>query len=82
MNNPPQAVTERYVSNLLNHGENNDFRFIALETHTTMAEGESIGWHYKLFLRSVANNEVEVGYGDTPSFALRRALEKFGVTFR
>lgn len=78
----PQQVTERYVSNLLHNGQNKDF-FIDQITRLAHQVGEDfIGSYYQIELIQHGKLKVETSNGATPAQALRRALEKHGVTFR
>lgn len=81
---PIQAVTERYVSNLLRDGQNAEFRVNQLQAQPFSAHEVHCGWYYECW---IANNDPQSanrtqGVGPTPSAALRNALTKLGVTFR
>lgn len=82
MTNPTQAVTERYVSNLLRDGQNNEFVMQSNCAHNTEVEGVRIGIHFRAEVYEVGHSVLKDGFATTPASALRRALEKFGVTFR
>ena len=81
MNNLPQSVTERYVTNLLHNGVNSEFRLDSLTCYPFCAEEQICGYYYKA---SVIPNvsDMVVGVGPTPQAALKNALSKAGVTFR
>lgn len=82
MPTPPQAVTERYVSNLIHNGRNKEFDIIKLRQMEAF-DGEAIvGIYYRVTVRKVGfNTEWELS-GATIAQATRRCLEKHGVTFR
>lgn len=85
MTNTPTAVTERYVSNLLKRGTNNDFRICTIYRQIAIEDGCCVGVYYQVMLASTTQSPESDkirGVGLTPASALRRALEKFGVTFR
>jgi hypothetical protein len=76
----PQAVTERYVSNLLSNGQNKEFRINEIKMAQTFVGNENVGIH---FIVQVTNFHITFdAIGATPSQALHRSLEKHGVTFR
>lgn len=80
----PQAVTQKYVSNLIYNGRNKEFD-IDLVTRRSHFEGkEHVGYYFTV---TVTRGEERPGTGQqasgaTISQAVRRALEKYGVTFR
>lgn len=80
----PQAVTQKYVSNLIYNGRNKEFD-IDLVTRRSHFEGEEhVGYYFTV---TVTRGEERPGTGQqasgaTISQAVRRALEKYGVTFR
>jgi ssDNA-binding replication factor A large subunit len=83
MNTAPQQVTERYVSNLINYGRNREFEIVEINQQAAIAHDEVVGFYYEA-RTNTANGEVKgvAGRGATISQAVRRALEKHGVTFR
>lgn len=83
MNNIPQAVTERYVTHLLNRGQNRDFQILHIYKKASWIDQHYVGAYYEATICShVPDAPGETGTGASPSQALRRALEKHGVTFR
>lgn len=86
MQNPPQNVSERYVNNLLRNGKNNLFFLHYMQLENAEVDGHVIGQYIRVEL--CAHNKFTQpspawqGVGATPSQAVRRALEKFGVTFK
>lgn len=78
--NPPQAVTERYVSNLIMNGRNKDYDIITVQQQSSKHEGVTVGYFYRVSLHSVQADLV--GYGPTITAATRDALMRYGVTFR
>lgn len=80
----PQAVTERYVSNLIHNGRNKEFDIINIDIHESKSNNEEVvGYYFEVLLRGV-NGRVhqQTAAGATIAQATRRALEKHGVTFR
>ena len=78
--NAPQAVTERYVSNLLHYGSNKDYDIDMIIRRQNIVGGDHCGYYYTakvghLGILTEAN-------GATAAQAVRQALEKHGVTFR
>lgn len=84
MSTSPQAVTERYVSNLLRDGQNAEFRLVNLQIRPWVVDEEACGWYYFCIVETVAGSAgpVKEAVGVTPVVALRNALTKLGVTFR
>lgn len=80
MNTPPQAVTERYVSNLIHLGSNKEFNLSKLTQQPSVVSGETVGHYYEAVVGS--QKDYQIGRGATVSQAVRRALIKHGVTFR
>lgn len=80
MNPTPQAVTERYVSNLITNGRNKEFDVNTIVQRTHHVEGEPCGVYFTAVIdyQKVSRD----AHGATVSQAVRRALEKHGVTFR
>jgi hypothetical protein len=76
MSTSPQAVTERYVTNLINYGRNREFDIDYIKQMPNVVDGENVGVYY------VARIGNQIANGATISQAVRRALEKHGVTFR
>lgn len=91
MQNPPQNVSSRYINNILRDGFNSLFQLTALERQSmTVPESDEIlGYYYCARVVSPTGvpctaplAETQPAFGATPSQAVRRALEKFGVTFK
>jgi hypothetical protein len=88
--NPPTQVTERYLSNLLHYGRNKEFDIGQINrelSRTDDEEKEIVGVFFTVRLIHGSGLEAtgattKVASGATISQALRRALEKHGVTFR
>lgn len=83
MNNSPQAVTERYISNLLRDGQNAEFAVTSMERKPFCVGEEHCGFYYIVnVMQGHLSGEAVSSVGPTPSSALRNALTKLGVTFR
>ncbi len=80
MNTAPQAVTERYVSNLVTNGRNREFDIDIIEMRETVIEGTLVGYYFEA--RVLSKTTPQNGRGATLSSAVRNALTKHGVTFR
>jgi hypothetical protein len=78
----PQAVTERYVSNLLHYGRNKEFDVLSITQHENIVNDELCGYYFKACVFTADRVTLEKAHAATVSQALRRALEKHGVTFR
>lgn len=81
----PQAVTERYVSNLLHYGRNKEFDIATISRDVTIVDETCVGVYFNVLLtKQNASGELphQRASGATIAQALRRALEKHGVTFR
>lgn len=74
-------MTQRYASNLLKKGRNNEFTLIELNQHYSQADNVTVG-HYYLALIGGPNRATKDAVGVTPLRAVERCLEKHGVTFR
>lgn len=86
MNTTPQAVTERYVTNLINYGRNREFDIASISRQITQKDGIVVGVYFDAILTCPDSGEeghkTQMASGATISQAVRRALEKHGVTFR
>lgn len=82
MNDLPQNVTSRYLTNLLHEGRNADFDILLIEQKENIVEEQSCGYYYKAAVWCLSKQETVHVVGASPVVALRRALEKFGVTFK
>lgn len=80
--NAPQAVTERYISNLIHYGRNKDFDMVEIHRIPSYHEQEIVGWFFIARIETLTKVKIELGSGATISQAVRRALIKHGVTFR
>lgn len=82
----PQAVTERYVSNLIHYGRNKEFDICSIQRQITEDDGVVVGVYFTVMIRLQIAPEGSadkiIASGATISQAVRRALEKHGVTFR
>lgn len=80
----PQAVTERYVSNLLHNGQNREFYIVKIQMEPTVVNDTNIGLHFKVEIAQHvgASTQMGGGIGATIAQALRVALLRHGVTFR
>jgi hypothetical protein len=78
--NPPTQVTERYLSNLLHYGRNKEFDINFIKKFDNKIDDEIVGVYFTV--RVDQGNNGLLASGATISQALRRALEKHGVTFR
>ena len=81
MKNPPQKLTLRYCRNLLANGENRHFTVQGLTRLPAEVDGIFIGYYYLVALTDYSSKRYE-GVGTTPAIAVRRTLEKAGVTFK
>jgi hypothetical protein len=80
MSTSPQAVTERYVSNLIHYGENRDFNIDMIVRRQNIINGDQCGHYYTAKVAQLG--QLTEANGATISQAVRCALEKHGVTFR
>jgi hypothetical protein len=81
--NPPTQVTERYLSNLLHYGRNKEFDIIELKRESNTVDGMNVGYFFRICVcPNDPFGDPSRAVGATISQALRRALEKHGVTFR
>lgn len=78
----PQAITDRYVSNLLSAGHNHEFRIDSILCKPFCEAEVVCGYYYIATLIAGDNSIMATSPGSTPHQALRKALEKAGVTFR
>jgi hypothetical protein len=79
----PQAVTERYVSNLIHYGRNKEFDIELIEQKPNIVEDETVGVYFRVRIKSTsAESLVQSAAAATIAQATRRCLEKHGVTFR
>lgn len=79
--NPPQAVTERYVSNLIMNGRNKDFDVDTIIRRSNVDGGDHVGFFYTVAVVSTDNKNVAAS-APTIAGAIRLALERHNVTFR
>lgn len=77
----PQQITHRYVNRLLTEGRTPDFDISTLSRRDNLASNEVVGHYYEVTVIDHAEG-IRLGVGATPIAAVRRALVKFGVTFR
>lgn len=84
MTNIPQAVTERYVSNLIHYGRNKEFDIMNITQNNNMVGDEVVGVYYSVLITSheAGQQPHQRANAATLALAVRRALEKHGVTFR
>ena len=83
MTNLPQQVTERYVSNLIANGRNKDFDIDIVQRNPHVVDEVHIGYYYQVRIETAGlGGKVAYGVGATIAQAVRRCLEKHGVTFR
>ena len=80
MTNPPQNLTDRYVTNLLHHGRNATFDLSALTQCDSVVKQETVGCYYEAVVQHLMQHESACGA--TPVVAVKRALEKHGVSFK
>jgi hypothetical protein len=80
MNTAPQQVTERYLSNLLHYGRNKEFDILHIDREESKHQDIVVGYYYTVSIVGKTRNEHAAGA--TLAEAVRRALEKHGVTFR
>jgi hypothetical protein len=82
METAPQAVTERYVSNLLHHGRNKEFDIVSIDRLEHMVQGTLVGYFWEVGIAPANSNEGRTGFGASIGQAVRDSLLKNGVTFR
>lgn len=80
MNPTPQAVTERYVTNLINYGRNREFDIEMITMKENVVESTQVGTYFSA--RVLSKTSAEQAVGATLSQAVRNCLIKHGVTFR
>lgn len=80
MNNAPQQVTERYVSNLIHNGRNKEFDIDCIQMKESIVEGTLVGYYF--YARLVSKQDAESAHGATLAQAVRNVLIKYGCTFR
>lgn len=78
----PQAVTERYVSNLIHYGRNKEFDIGTISRQISEDDDIVVGVYFQALVVAQTTHEKTFACGATISQAVRRALEKHGVTFR
>lgn len=78
----PQAVTERYVSNLIHYGRNKEFDIEGIRKLYSKDDGQVVGIYFLAYVDTSIGGSTKEAPGATISQAVRRALEKHGVTFR
>jgi hypothetical protein len=79
------ALTDRYVRHLLCVGFNHEFEIQLIERELSVIDDLIVGRYYKVLIsdrRLERKLSTYPAVGTTPKQALRRALEKAGVTFR
>ena len=79
---PPQNVSTRYITHLLQAGQTADFGLMSLKAEATIVGNANIGTHYVASVGVETEPDSRIGYGATPYAAVRRALECWGVTFK
>lgn len=83
MTSAPQSVTDRYTRNLLISGQNDRYEIVTVSRQINQVDNIPTGIYFTVTITVPTANFIEhVGLGATPVCALRRALEKAGVTFR
>lgn len=82
MPNLPQSVTDRYVSNLLSAGINNEFRIDSIQCLPWVTEEVHCGHYFKATIMPLDRTDMITSVGPTIHQALRHTLSKAGVTFR
>jgi hypothetical protein len=86
MTTAPQAVTDRYVTNLINYGRNREFDIDSIARRKHEADDVVVGVYFEVSLLHTGGEDKganrRLACGATISQAVRRALEKHGVTFR
>lgn len=79
----PQAVTDRYITNLLRQGSNDNYEIVGLHRQLTHVDNIPVGTYYSCIISCPGNDFAEhTGIGANPVAAIRRALGAAGVTFR
>lgn len=79
----PQNVTIRYATNLLNEGANDTFELDAVaQMVNKVPGGDIVGFYYEAAVKIKTDFETQKAAGATPRQAVKRALEKHGVTFQ
>lgn len=78
--NSPQAVTQRYISNLIHNGRNKEFDLEMVTMRENMVENTRVGVYFTV--RILSKTSAENGVGATIQQAVQQGLERHGVTFR
>lgn len=78
--NPPQAVTQRYISNLIHNGRNKEFDIEMVTMKENIVDSTQVGAYFTV--RVLSKTGAESGVGATIQQAIQQALTKHGVTFR
>lgn len=82
MTTTPQAVTERYVSNLIHYGRNKEFDITHVTLKENVVEGVIVGYYFSVFIQQGNTAPMHNAVGATIAQAVRNCLIKYGVTFR
>lgn len=78
----PQSVTERYIHRLLTRGRNDIFELESVTQRVATHDNIPVGIFFEANVKRSLGFENQVAAGATPREAVRRSLEKHGVTFR
>lgn len=78
----PQAITERYVSNLIHYGRNKEFEINDLRKFYSKVDNSVVGIYFTVWIDTATGGECQEASGATIAQAVRRSLERHGVTFR
>lgn len=78
----PQAVTNKYTHNLILTGSNDVFAVDFVQSEPNVVNGDVIGHYFAARVIFKSDQTAMRGHGATPRQAVRKALEKFGVTFK
>jgi hypothetical protein len=76
----PQHASNRYISNLLNRGRNDDFDLVSITRENATHDGIIVGGYYNISVRHI--EATLTASGVTPAQAARRCMKRFGVTFK
>lgn len=78
----PQNVTDRYIHRLLTRGRNDTFELESLVQKIAAVDSLPVGVYFEANVKRTVGFENQSAAGATPREAVRRSLEKHGVSFR
>jgi hypothetical protein len=78
----PQAVTERYVSNLIHYGRNKEFDITNITRNENKVGDEVTGYYFHVCIMNPVAETFRRSCAATIAQGVRNCLIKHGVTFR